>query len=287
MTRLNEYGRSHSYSAVVRENQRLTPENVPEVRNIRLHVAHPDFCYVEGQHIGVIVPGPLDFGSETYFRLYSIANSPHPDEQGNVDIELCVRRCFIIDELSGEQHPGIASNYLCDAQPGNTITITGPYGDAFSIPEDSNSNLLMIGSGTGIAPFRAFIQHIYQKKPDWQGVVWLFYGALSGMEKLYLNDINNDLSEYYEHKTFQAFEGLSQHPWMHEDSSLTHVLEENARQIWELIQNPLTRIYIAGLSKMVHKFETIMIRTAGSEARWRWVRREMIEQKRWSKLLYD
>ena len=288
MTRLNEYGRSHSCIAVVRGNQRLTPENVPEVRNILLHVAHPEFSYVEGQHIGVIVPGPHDFGSEKYFRLYTIANSPQPDENGNVDIELCVRRCFTIDEVSGEQYPGIASNYLCDARPGESITITGPYGDAFSIPEDRNSNLLMIGSGTGIAPFRAFIQHIYQKKPDWQGSVRLFYGARSGMEKLYQNDLNNDLSEYYEHKTFEAYEGLSRRPWMHtEDSGLSNVLEENARQIWELIQLPQTRVYIAGLRKTVQDFEAIMIRTAGSEARWRWTREEMIEQKRWAELLYD
>jgi ferredoxin--NADP+ reductase len=145
----------------------------------------------------------------------------------------------------------------------------------------------MIGSGTGIAPFRAFIQHIYQENPDWHGYVWLFYGALSGMEKLYQNVLNNDLYGYYGHKTFQAFEGLSYSPWIHgEDSGLTHVLEENARQIWELIQNPLTRIYICGLSKMVQKFEAILIKTAGSEARWRWTQREMIAQKRWSKLLF-
>ena len=108
------------------------------------------------------------------------------------------------------------------------------------------------------------------------------------MEKLYQNDLNNDLSEYYEHKTFQAYEGLSRRPWMHaEDSGLTHVLEENARQIWELIQQPQTRVYIAGLRKTVQDFEAIMIRTAGSEARWRWTREEMIEQKRWAELLYD
>ena len=288
MTRLNDYDKSHSQKAVVRESHRLTPDSAPEVRNIMLCVAKPEIEYAEGQHIGVIVPGPHAYGQEKHFRLYTIANTPRPDENGDVDIELCVRRCFTIDEVSGEQYPGIASNYLCDAQPGDTFTITGPYGDKFSIPKDSNSNLLMIGSGTGIAPFRAFIQHIYQQQPDWQGQVRLYYGARSGMEKLYQNDLNNDFAEYYNQKTFQAYEGLSHRPWMNNanDSGLSNVLEENAEQIWELIQQPLTWVYIAGLSKTVQEFAAVMIRVAGSETRWRWTREEMIEQKRWTELVY-
>lgn len=289
MTHLNEYDKSQVQKTVLRESHRLTPDNAPEVRNIQLQLANPEFDYSEGQNIGIIVPGPHEFGHENHFRLYTIANTPRPDENGAVDIELCVRRCFTIDAVSGEQYPGIASNYLCDARPGDAITITGPYGDKFSIPEHSNSNLLMIGSGTGIAPFRAFIQHIYQQQPEWQGQVRLYYGARSGVEKLYQNDLNNDFAEYYNRKTFQAFQGLSHRPWMHdsEDSGLSNVLAENAEQIWELIQEPQTRVYIAGLGKTVQEFAKVMIRVAGSEARWHWTREEMIEQKRWSELVYD
>jgi ferredoxin--NADP+ reductase len=289
MTRLNDYDKSHVQEAVLKASQRLTPENAPEVRNLLLQITNPESEYAEGQHIGVIVPGPHGYGHDKHFRLYTIANTPHTDAKGNVDIELCVRRCFTIDAVSGEQYPGIASNYLCDAHPGDIVITSGPYGDKFTMPEDNHSNLLMIGSGTGIAPFRAFIQHIYQQRSDWQGQVRLYYGARSGMEKLYQNDLKNDFAEYYDQQTFQAFAGLSRKPWMHdaEDSGLSNVLEENAQQIWELIQQPQTWVYIAGLSKTVHQFARVMIKVAGSEARWRWTREEMIEQKRWSELVYD
>ena len=42
--------------------------------------------------------------------------------------------------------------------------------------------------GTGIAPFRAFVKHLYRDIGDWRGQVRLFYGARSGLELLYMND---------------------------------------------------------------------------------------------------
>ena len=64
-------------------------------------------------------------------------------------ISLCVRRCFYIDDVSGERFPGVASNFLCNAQSGATVQLTGPYGRQFLPPKDSSCNLLMIGVGTG------------------------------------------------------------------------------------------------------------------------------------------
>ena len=39
---------------------------------------------------------------------------------------ICVRRCFYIDDVSGARYPGVSPNYLCEARPGDLITITGP-----------------------------------------------------------------------------------------------------------------------------------------------------------------
>ena len=287
MVQLSDY-QNNPYEAVVVDSHRLTPDNTAEVRSIHLTVPQAGFSYAEGQNIGVVVPGPHAYGRDSHFRLYTIANAPRTTGNGDIEIELCVRRCFYIDEVSGEEYPGIASNYLCDAVSGDRIAITGPYGDAFAMPKDPASHLLMIGSGTGIAPFRAFIQHIYEKHGDWQGQVRLYYGARSGAETLYRNDQKNDLDQYYDQKTFQAFEGLSHRPWMdREDTGLGNILDEHAQQIWELMQDPLTHVYIAGMARTLHELEAAVIRAAGSRARWRWTREEMIEQGRWSELLYD
>jgi ferredoxin--NADP+ reductase len=288
MTRLSDYDTSRTSEAMVKESHRITSKDVPEVRSILLSVAHPEFTYREGQNIGITVPGAQAFGQEQHFRLYTIANSPRQAENGEVEIELCVRRCFYIDEVSGEEYPGLASNYLCDIRPGDQIAFTGPYGDAFVIPEDPETNLLMIGSGTGIAPFRAFIQHIYEKQPEWHGKVRLFYGARTGTETLYRNDLKDDLTNYYSRETFEAFEGLSKRPWIdREDTGLSEVLEDNAGAIWELMQEPKTHVYIAGLPKTAEDFYSAMADVAGSTARWRWTREEMMEQGRWSELLYS
>jgi len=288
MTYLSDLDTSNTIAAEVTQSHRITPDDVTEVRSILLNINHPDFTYREGQHVGITVPGPHEFGHAKHFRLYTIANSPELSSNDNVEIELCVRRCFYIDEFSGEQEPGIASNYLCDLSPGDSVLLSGPYGEAFELPDNPQTNLLMIGSGTGIAPFRAFIQHIYQQPEDWQGKMMLFYGARSGTENLYRNEINNDLDKFYDQKTFQAFEGLSKRPWMNQDGDGLHdVLSENAEEIWTLLQDPNTHVYLAGLEKTKVNFEQIMQKVAGSHARWNWMQEEMKEQGRWSELLYS
>jgi ferredoxin--NADP+ reductase len=285
MTYLSELDTSKSVTAKVIQSERITPDNAAEVRHIRLRVEQPGFTYHEGQHVGVAVPGPHAFGHAHHFRLYTIANCN--DNQAQPEIDLYVRRCSYIDEFSGEEEPGIASNYLCNLKTGDGLTLTGPYGEAFSLPEDPDANLLMIGSGTGIAPFRAFVQHIYQKPEAWRGKVMLFYGARSGAENLYRNDYRQDFDNYYLQETFQAFEGLSKRPWMNrEDEGLDNVLSEHAGQIWTMMQEPNTHVYLAGLEATRDRFEAIMQETAGSKSRWYWTREEMIEQDRWSELIY-
>ena len=160
--KLSDFDISHPYTTTLLSTQRITPLNwEAEVRHLVLRLPDVPFRYVEGQSIGVLVPGPHEFGNPYHLRLYSIA-SPRSGDDGRGDtLSICVRRCFSIDDISGERYPGVASNYLCDANPGDEIKITGPYGVQFTPPDDPTATLLMIGVGTGIAPFRAFVRRIY------------------------------------------------------------------------------------------------------------------------------
>ena len=170
-------------AAQILESRRITPEKAVEVRHLTLRVADPAFQFVEGQSIGVVVPGPHPFGNPYHLRRYSIANArPRPEDE-TVDLDILVRRCFYIDEISGERYPGIASNFLCDAQPGQPITLSGPYRSPFQMPQDKTANLLMIGTGTGVAPFRAFAQLIYERRGGWD-----WYGQS-------VDDISTELAE--------------------------------------------------------------------------------------------
>lgn len=280
-----EQGASNTYPATLVSSARITPASTAEVRQIRLRVSEPAFYFPEGQTIGVLVPGPHPFGSKVHHRYYTIAGA-HGVESGS-ELELLVRRCFYIDEVSGEEYPGAASNYLCDAQPGDEITLTGPYRSAFMIPADKTCNLLMLGTGTGIAPFRAFLRRVYEQEKNWQGKVRLFYGARTGTDMLYMNDQNNDLGNYYDQATFQAVQSVGRGLLSDEGDALKHGVEAHAAEIWPLIQDPKTHVYLAGMDKVVPVFEETMAGAAGSMEAWQAAKQRLMDARRWSQLTYQ
>jgi ferredoxin--NADP+ reductase len=283
-----EYDISESYKATVKDTKRITPEDAhAEVRQLVLEVPDASFVYVEGQSIGVLAPPPYDFGNDHHMRLYSIASNRKGEGGHTAEIAICVRRCFYIDEVSGERYPGKCSNYLCDAAVGDELRITGPYGRHFIVPRDNTANLLMVGTGTGIAPFRAFIKHIFEEVDEWKGKVRLFYGAQSGLDLLYMNDINDDISHYYDEKTFKAFEALSSRPAFDDPTALGNKLEENASEVWELMRDPKTHVYVAGLRKSSEALDTALSHIAGSKEAWIRKKREIYLNDRWAEHLYD
>ncbi len=273
------------HEAVLRVSSRITPDSTDEVRQLVLHVAEPAIYFPEGQNVGVLVPGPHPFGVKEHHRYYTIAKAIGTADDG-VDLELLVRRCFYIDDVSGEQYAGIASNYLCDAEVGDKLTLTGPFNSPFRVPSDSESNLLMLGTGTGIAPFRAFLRRVYEHHGNWRGKVRLYYGAKTGTDMLYMNDINSDLGHYYDQATFKAIQAVSQGLLHDEGDALEQSIEGNAGDIWTLIQDPKTYVFLAGMKKVVTALDAVMVKAAGSPERWADAKQELVEAKRWSELTY-
>jgi len=277
---------SDATEAFLQASRRITPESTDEVRQIVLRINAPAFYFLEGQNIGVLTPGPHPFGNKMHHRYYTIANARKSTDGEGVELELLVRRCFYIDEVSGEEYPGEASNYLCNAQPGDKISLTGPHRSPFRIPADKTSNLLMLGTGTGIAPFRAFLRRIYDEQQQWDGKVRLYYGARTGTEMLYMNDLNQDLATYYDQATFQAIQALGKGLLKDEGDALQGGIEDHAAEIWALLQDPKTHVYLAGIKKIAAAFDASMARMAGSETQWEAFKQTLIDDKRWSELTY-
>jgi len=273
--------------AEITESVRITPPDRDEVRRIRLRIEDPAFRYSVGQSIGVVVPGPHPMGNRFHMRRYSIAGGQLDRANDGVELELLVRRCFYIDEISGESYPGIASHYLCDAEAGRRITITGPFRSPFKIPTDENSNLLMIGTGTGVAPFRSFVQEIYREKGGWKGQVRLFYGARNGMDLLYGNDVDNDLTNYYDEVSFKAFGAVISRPLASDSDTLRAAMKDHAAEAWEMMQDPATYVYLAGLGKVADTFDRIMEKEVGGERVWAEAKESLRQQGRWSELIYS
>ena len=272
--------------AVIKESMRITPDNTEEVRHLVVQVLDPAFQFREGQSISVVVPGPHPFGNPYHVRRYSIANARSLPMDDSVALDILVRRCFYVDEISGERFPGIASNFLCDAKPGTRLTIAGPHRSPFTMPLDKRANLLMIGTGTGIAPFRAFAQLIYERLGDWMGQVRLFYGGRSGLDLMYANDEKTDLSNYYDEKTFKAFKALAPRPMMSSSQALEGSLKDHVDEAWDLINQENTFVFLSGLEKIAGVFDKVMAEKAGSMEDWKAMKQQLIDQKRWSELIY-
>ncbi len=103
-------------------------------------------------------------------RLYSIASSikAHADE-----VHLCI--AAVRYNADGVPHKGVASTFLADRLPlGETTGIYFHAANHFRLPADLSKPVIMVGPGTGIAPFRAFLEE--REATQAPGKNWLFFG---------------------------------------------------------------------------------------------------------------
>ncbi|GIQ67202.1 assimilatory sulfite reductase (NADPH) flavoprotein subunit [Xylanibacillus composti] len=103
-------------------------------------------------------------------RLYSIASSPKafPEE-----VHVTVRA--VRYESQGRQRYGVCSTYLAErVEPGNSLPVFVQHNPNFKLPQNPDAPIIMIGPGTGVAPFRAFLGE--REEIGASGKSWLFYG---------------------------------------------------------------------------------------------------------------
>lgn len=283
--RLENYPTEPQFTATVLSTEEITEDgSEAEVRELVLEVDKHQFDFEIGQSIGVLVKGSGDFGQSVHHRLYTVADTPQP--KGKPKITIAVRRCNYVDDYSGEEYIGVNSNFLCDRKPGDKVTITGPFGMPFSVPSDKSANLLLIGLGTGIAPFRALVKHIYRDVGDWTGKVRLLYGAHSGLELLYMNNKRDDFSNYYDETTFEAFKALSPRPNWADPIAWDFAIEDRADEIWKMLADEHTYVYVAGQKLIRDSLDALFGEMGESDAVWAKQKAELVEQGRWVELLY-
>ena len=153
--------------------------------------------YVEGQSISVIPPGLDSKGKPHKPRLYSIASTRYGDLLDGRTVSLCVRRAEYYDPATKQPDPtkkGICSNYLCDIMPGSKVKVAGPVGKTMLLPEDDPSkDIIMVATGTGIAPFRAFLRRLFLEETiarhAFTGNAWLILGVPTTSGLLYPQEI--------------------------------------------------------------------------------------------------
>jgi ferredoxin--NADP+ reductase len=283
---LKDLDLSNLITAQVISKEMLTGEGaVEEVCELRLELDTDSMDFDVGQSIAVRTPGDASVGQEHHVRLYTIADAPRLN-QVKPEITICVRRCHYIDEFSGEACDGIASNFLCDCAVGDSIRVAGPFGSSFVVPADDTANLLLIGLGTGIAPFRALIKHIYHNLGGWSGKVRIFHGAHTGLEMIYRNNRKNDFSQYMDEETFAAFEAVSPRPHWGEPVDFHAALIAHEEEIREMLAAPNTYVYLAGLASISETLDKVFSSMAGGARAWAARKETLINEGRWSELIY-
>ncbi len=103
-------------------------------------------------------------------RLYSISSSPKADP-GKISLTVDL----VSYEIGGRERQGVASAFLTRRiEPGNALKVYVQRAHSFSLPQSPATPIIMVGPGTGIAPFRAFLQERMAVKA--LGKNWLFFG---------------------------------------------------------------------------------------------------------------
>ena len=173
---VNLYKRARPAVAKVVGNFRITDEaSDADTRHIVLDFGAAAFPVLEGQSIGVVPPGTDAEGKPHEVRLYSISSPRDGERPNHNNIALTVKR--EVTKEDGAVHHGIASNYLCDLGKADEVQVTGPFGSTFLMPDDPDANIIMICTGTGSAPFRAFTERRRRTAPGARGKLLLFFGA--------------------------------------------------------------------------------------------------------------
>jgi ferredoxin--NADP+ reductase len=157
-----------------------------------------DFHYIEGQSLSVIPPGiDAKTNKPNKPRLYSIASTRYGDLLDGNTVSLCIRRAEYYDPVSGQVDPtkaGVCSNFLCDVEPGTQVQVAGPVGKTMLLPEDPSKDIIMVATGTGIAPFRGFLHRLFVEettaKHMFQGQAWLILGVPVTGGLLYAQEFN-------------------------------------------------------------------------------------------------
>jgi len=286
---VNIYRPKTPYEGTVIENYSLLKEGaIGRVNHITFDLkdSDPFLNYVEGQSIGIMPAGEDANGKPHKLRLYSIASTRHGDDFNGNTVSLCVRQLQY--EKDGETINGVCSTYLCDIKPGDKVKITGPVGKEMLLPDEEDANIVMLATGTGIAPMRAYLRRMFEptekEKNKWnfKGKAWLFMGAPKSANLLYEEDLQRYLTDYPDN--FKYTKAISREQ-QNEKGGRMYIQDrvlESANELFNMIEDEKTHIYLCGLKGMEPGIDEAMTKAAEEKGlNWSELRPQLKKAGRW------
>jgi len=286
---VNIYRPKTPYEGTVIENYSLLKEGaIGRVNHITFDLkdSDPFLNYVEGQSIGIMPAGEDANGKPHKLRLYSIASTRHGDDFNGNTVSLCVRQLQY--EKDGETINGVCSTYLCDIKPGDKVKITGPVGKEMLLPEEEEANIVMLATGTGIAPMRAYLRRMIEptekEKNKWnfKGKAWLFMGAPKSANLLYEEDLQRYIAENPDNFKYTKAISREQQNTKGGRMYIQDRVLESANELFNMIEDEKTHIYLCGLKGMEPGIEEAMTKAAEEKGlNWSELRPQLKKAGRW------
>ena len=197
-------------------------------------IEHPSVRFSPEEFVGLL--------SKLQPRLYSVASSlkAFPDQ-----VHLIVD--VIRYESHGRERKGVASSFLADRADDAPVPVFPSNAKHFHLPENPDTPIIMVGPGTGVAPFRAYLQE--RQVTGSKGKNWLFFGA---------QHVSCDFA--YE-EDFDAFmkEGILTRldcAWSRDQVHkiyVQHKLADNAAEIWKWIDAEGAQFFVCGDARRMAK----------------------------------
>ncbi len=228
-----------------------------------------------GSNIGFRAPAAGDAG----LRLYSIESVGKVPFEDSVDITIYVRD---LDKTAGS---GMA-HQLAAMEQGDKVPVYGPLPYPFYPPMGSRSNMILIGAGSGMVPFRWLAHKVQRRRLDWMGKVLMLEGASTGLENLYQNEQGRDQDQYFDAATHRAFEALKTR---YSATSLDRSggVEAHMDALWRLMGQGGVYVYLAGHRSVAAAMDQAMSDHLRLEGRWEEARSALVRDGHWLEYLYD
>jgi sulfite reductase (NADPH) flavoprotein alpha-component len=195
---------------------------------------HPSARFTPPEFVGLL--------TKLQPRLYSVASSlsAYPDQVH-----------FIVDvvryESNGRLRKGVASSFLAERADDVPVPVFPSVAKHFHLPENPDTPIIMVGPGTGVAPFRAYLQE--RKATGAKGKNWLFFGS------------QHERCDFAYGDEFRAFtnEGLLTRldcAWSRDQAEkiyVQHRMGENAAEIWKWLDAEGAHFFVCGDAKRMAK----------------------------------
>lgn len=207
-------------TATVKKYAALTGQDIPEMR-----MDFVDLISIYPPPKGLPFADVLALLTPIAPRLYSVSSSVKSDPK-EVHVTVGLNRFLKEDE----QHFGLCSSFLGDLPEGSKIGFHIHRNRSFKLPAPEK-NIIMVGPGTGIAPFRSFLQE--REMEGAQGKNWLFFG-----ERNFTTDFlyQSEIQQYHQTGVLQkvSLAFLKDGAWT---GSVEDRIREQGREVYEWIGN--------------------------------------------------